>query len=126
VFASRKTAKERPKQSNPLSLPIDNWQFLQRVDDAEKLEFVDIGIGSANLDHTVFPHERRDMKIVQSVAGHVWVLAHKIANHFRVTLRFHQDPEGRRREKALDEIPGLAKVSGWAKTERCVATRRNS
>jgi len=74
----------------------------------------------------VLPHKRRDMKIVQSVAGRVRVLTREIAHRFRVALCFHQDLEEGDARRPSMKLQASAKVGGCAKTERCVATRRNS
>jgi hypothetical protein len=50
-----------------------------------------VRVGGANFDHSMLPHEGRDVKIMQVVAREVRILPREFAYHFGVTLSFHQD-----------------------------------
>ena len=78
--------------------------MLQRVDDFEKSETMEVGIPCANLPDAVLTHENGGMRVVKQIAGEMGNLLDNLLGDRGMSLGRDEKTEPRRGKKRGDEF----------------------
>jgi hypothetical protein len=78
---------------------------LERVDNFEKRELVEVCIACADLPDSMLTHEDGGMRVVKQIAGEVREFSDDLLSYGGVPLRWDQSTESGRSEESLDKGP---------------------